>query len=83
MTKIALDANALAALAPTENGVVAVTDAAGNVVGFYAPVKQEYAEEYARAAARAATVWGELGPPTRPLTTAEFLERLKLLEKTK
>lgn len=83
MTKIALDANALAALATTESGVVAITDAAGNIIGFYAPVKQEYAEQYAQMAARAASVWGEAGPPTGPLTTAEVIERMKLLEKAK
>jgi hypothetical protein len=83
MTKIALDANALAVLATTESGVVAITDTAGNVVGFYAPVKQEYAEQYAAAAARAASVWGEIGPPPGPLTTAEVVERMKLLEQKK
>ena len=83
MTKIELDANALAALATTESGVVAVTDAAGTIVGFYAPVKQEYAEQYAAAAARAASIWGEVGPPPGPLTSAEVIERLKLLGKAK
>jgi hypothetical protein len=83
MTKIELDATALAALAKTESGVVAVTDAAGNIVGFFAPVKQEYADQYAQMAARAASVWGEIGPPPGPLTTAEVIERMKLLEKQK
>jgi hypothetical protein len=80
MTKIALDANALAALATTESGVIAITDAAGNVVGFFAPVKQEYAEQYAEMAARVRSVWGEAGPPRHPLTTAEVIERLNALE---
>ena len=79
MTKIALDANALAALATTESGVVAITDDAGNIVGFYAPVKQEYAQM----AARAASVWDEVGRPPGPLTTAQVIERMKLLEKKK
>jgi hypothetical protein len=83
MTKIELDATALAALAATESGVAAVTDAAGNIVGFYAPVKQEYADQYAEMAARTASVWGEIGPPPGPLTTAEVIERMKLLEKQK
>jgi hypothetical protein len=82
MTKITLDEKALAALAPTENGVVAITDAAGNIVGFYAPVKQEYADQYAAAAARAASVWGEVGPPPGALPTAEVVKRLQSLEKT-
>lgn len=83
MSRIELDDKTLAALAKTESGVVAVTDAAGNVVGFYAPVKQEYAEEYAQMAARAHSVWGEIGPPPGPLTTPEVIERMKLLEKSK
>jgi len=75
MTKIALDATALAALAKTESGVVAVTDAAGNVVGYFAPVKQEYAE----LAARASVAYSEGG---RPATTGEVLKRLESLEPT-
>jgi hypothetical protein len=78
MTKIALDANALAALATTESGVVAVTDASGNVVGFYAPVKQEYAEHYAELAARASVAYSE---GRRPLTTAEVIKHLESREK--
>jgi hypothetical protein len=80
VTKIVLDANALAALAVTESGVAAVTDAAGNVVGFFAPVRQEYAEQYVEMAARARSVWGDAGPPRRPMTTAEVIERLNSLE---
>lgn len=78
MTKIALDTNALAALAATESGVVAITDEAGNIVGFYAPVKQEYAEQYARMAARASVAYTE---GRRPLTTAEAIKHLESLEK--
>jgi hypothetical protein len=78
MTKIELDANALAALAKTDSGVVAITDAAGNIVGFYAPVKQEYAEQYAEMAARASVAYTE---GRRPLTTAEVIKRLESLEK--
>ena len=80
MTHVALDTNALAALTPAESGVVAVTDAAGKVVGYYAPVKQEYADQYAEMAARVQSVWGPEGPPRGPLTTAEVIERLKTLE---
>ena len=78
MTKIALDANALAALAKTESGVVAVTDDAGNIVGFYAPVKQEYAEHYAEMAARASVAYSE---GRRPKTTEEVIRDLESLGK--
>lgn len=78
MTRIALDANALAALATTESGVVAVTDATGNIVGFYAPVKQEYADQYAEMAARASVAYSE---GRRPLTTAETIKYLESLGK--
>lgn len=79
MTTIALDATAVGALAGTESGVVAITDAAGTVIGYFAPVKQEYAEHYAELAARASSVWGTIGPPNRPLTTAEVLARMQAL----
>lgn len=72
MTTIRMDGEALAALATTET-VVAVTDAAGNVVGYFAPVKQEYAEHYAELAARAHAS----APHRRPLTTAELLAKLE------
>ena len=66
MTKIALDATALAALAPIESGVVAITDDTGAIVGFYAPVKQEHADQYAELAARASVAYRE---GRRPKTT--------------
>lgn len=80
MTKIELDAKALAALSATENGVVAVTDASGAVIGFFAPVKQEYAEQYAEMAARASVAYKD---GRRPMTTAEVTEHLKSLEPAK
>jgi hypothetical protein len=81
MTKIALDANALAALAATESGVVAVTDAAGNIVGFYAPVKQEYAADYAAAAAHFYPDKDKPRPGGPWFTSEQMAEHLKSLEK--
>jgi hypothetical protein len=80
MTKIALDATAVGALAGTESGVVAITDAAGTVIGYFAPVKQEYAEHYAEAAARASVAYAE---GRRPKTTAEVIRDLEALESKK
>jgi hypothetical protein len=75
MTTIRMDGAALAALATTET-VVAVTDAAGTVVGYFAPVKQEYAEHYAEAAARASVAYRD---GARPLTTAELAAKLEAM----
>ena len=80
MTTVKLDETTLAAL--VEGGkLVEVSDAAGNVVGFFAPVKQEYADQYAEMAARVYSVWGSDGPPQRSMTTAEVVARLESLGK--
>jgi hypothetical protein len=72
MTTIQLDDKTLASLA-NPNELVAVTDAAGNVVGFFAPIKKEYAEQYAELAAKAYAAKG------RPKTTAEVIADLEAL----
>lgn len=79
MTKITLDDKTLAALA-SEDKLVAVTDSAGNVVGFFAPFKMEYAEQYAELAARAYAAHRD---GRRPLTTAEVVKNLESLGTTK
>lgn len=76
MTSVTLDEKAIEAL-KVESGVVAVTDAAGNVVGFYAPVKQEYAEQYAEMAARASVGYAN---GRRAMTTPEVVAWLNTLE---
>ncbi len=75
MTTIQLDEQALAALKTTDT-VVAVTDAAGAVIGYYASVKQEYARDFAELAAKdsAANLAGE-----RPLTTAQLAAKLQAM----
>ena len=72
MTTIKLDDNTLASLA-NPNELVAVTDAAGNVIGFFAPYKMEYAAQYAELAAKAYAAKG------RPKTTAEVIADLEAL----
>ena len=49
MTTIPLDDKMVAALAKEEE-LVAMTDTAGTVIGFFAPVKQEHADQYAEMA---------------------------------
>ena len=80
MTTIPLDDMTVAALTK-EKELVAMTDATGKVIGFFAPVKQEYADQYAEMAARAHSIWGPDGPPRRSMTTAEVIELLESLEK--
>lgn len=72
-----LDDMTLAALSGGDN-LVAVRNGAGEVVGFFAPVRQEYAEEYARTAAKAYSVRGER--PRKPMTTPEVAAYLESLE---
>ena len=78
MTNVALDEKALAAL-KVESGVVAVTDAAGTVVGFFAPVGIEHAPDYAAAAGHFYPDKDE--PRNGPwFTTEEVANHLKSLE---
>ncbi len=76
MTTIALDDKTVAALTK-EKELVAMTDSAGTVIGFFAPVKQEYAEQYAEGAARAFSVWGSEGMPKHLTTPAEVIAYLE------
>lgn len=50
MTLIPLNEQALAALTRGPDQLVGVTDSAGKVVGFFAPVGVEHADQYAAAA---------------------------------
>lgn len=62
--------------------LVEVRDPAGAVIGFFAPVKLEYAKDYAEAAARAQSIWGR--PDGRPAkqwyTGEEVAAHLRSLE---
>ena len=73
MTTIPVDAKTGASLIES-NGLVAVADAAGNVIGFFAPVKKEYADQYAELAAKA------FAAKQGPKSTAEVIADLKALE---
>ena len=82
MTTISLDGKTLATLVETKR-LVAVSDAAGRVVGFFAPVGMELAPQYAAGAAQIyprkdAHKANDNG---KRYTTAEVLEHLKSLEK--
>jgi hypothetical protein len=81
MTTLALDEKTVAALTESQE-LLAVADPSGRVVGFFAPVKQEYADQYVQLAARMYSVWGAEGPPQRSMTTAEVIARLESLGKT-
>ena len=59
--------------------LVEIRDASGTVIGFFAPFKMEYAQEYAEMAARAYAAHRE---GCRPLTTAEVTAYLESLEKS-
>jgi hypothetical protein len=63
--------------------LVEVRDPAGEVIGFFAPVKMEYVKDYAEMAARTYSVWGAEGPPKRSMTAAEVLAHLEEREKNK
>lgn len=78
MTNVALDEKARAALT-AENGLVAVTDAAGNVVGFFAPVGIDHAPDYAAAAGH---FYPDKDKPRNGpwFTTEEVANHLKSLE---
>jgi hypothetical protein len=82
MTTVPLDSNVIAALVESKR-LVAISDAAGQVVGFFAPVELEHAPQYAAGAAQLyphkdahkATDDG------KRYTTAEVLQHLESLEK--
>jgi hypothetical protein len=80
MISVAVDeklANSLTAPAT----LVEVRDAAGRVIGFFAPVTMELAEKYASAAGQLYPVKpGSVSAMRRPKTTAEVLEHLRTLE---
>lgn len=80
MTTIPLDDKTIAALVDPKQ-MVAVSDPAGKVVGFFAPVGMELARDYAAAAAQ---IYPEkdahkLNDDGRRYTTAEVLDHLKSL----
>ena len=76
MTTIPVDDKTVASLMAS-NELVAVADAAGNVIGFFAPVKKEYADQYAELAAKAYAAKG------RAKTTAEVIADLEALGEKK
>ena len=78
MTTVTLDEKAITALNGGDN-LVAIQNAAGETVGFYAPVRQEYADEYALVAAKSFSARG--GQPRKPLTTPEVIAHLESLER--
>lgn len=61
--------------------LVEVRDAAGAVLGFFAPLKMEYATEYAEMAARTYSVWGAAGTPRELRTPADVIAHLEAREK--
>jgi hypothetical protein len=63
--------------------LVAIRDAAGTVIGFFAPAKAEYAREYAEGAARTYSIWGAEGPPRHLNTPGELIAYLEAREKSK
>jgi hypothetical protein len=81
MTTVKLDDTTAARFAGVTD-LAEVTDAAGRVVGFFAPVEVADAAAYAEAAARAALFRKVLAehPPRPSATTAEVLEHLKSLD---
>ncbi|MBY0512731.1 MAG: hypothetical protein K2P78_02325 [Gemmataceae bacterium] len=79
MTLIPVDDKTLAALTGP-NELLAVTDAAGKVVGFFAPVTVEHVKEYVDAAAKMYSVWGAEGMPRHLTTPAEVIAHLEARE---
>jgi len=75
MTTVQVDEKTRAALDGADP-LVAVSDATGAVIGFFAPVRQEYADQYAEVAARAYAAQRAGG---RPLTTPEVVAHLESL----
>ena len=80
MTTIPLDDQALATLIAA-NRMVAVSDSAGQIVGFFAPVAMPLAVEYATAAA---TIYPtkdrhKQAPQGKTFTTAEVCDHLRSL----
>jgi hypothetical protein len=78
MTSVAVTQDQAEAMVQTGE-LVEVRDHAGTAIGFFAPFRMEYAEEYAEMAARAYAAYRD---GRRPLTTAEVIAHLESLEKT-
>jgi hypothetical protein len=79
MTTIPLDDKTVSALTKQKE-LVAVTDSAGTVIGFFAPVGIEHAPQYAAAGAH---FYPDKDRPSNGpwLTTEEVIDHLKSLEK--
>jgi hypothetical protein len=79
MTTIPLDDKTVAALSK-EKELVAMTDAAGVVIGFFAPIGIEHAPQYAAAGAH---FYPDKDKPRNGpwYTTEEVISHLKSLEK--
>jgi hypothetical protein len=62
--------------------LVAVKDPAGKVIGFFAPISMELADQYVAMASRYYPIkdMPKLNPNGKAYTTAEVLEHLKSLE---
>jgi hypothetical protein len=73
MTTIPVDAKTGARLVET-SGLIAVADAVGNVIGFFAPVTMDHADQYADLAAKA------FAAKQGPKSTAEVIADLRALE---
>jgi hypothetical protein len=80
MTTVTVDGAQAEAMVKTGE-LVEIRDGSGAVIGFFAPVKQEYAREYAEMAARAASVWGPEGMPRHLTTPDEVIAYLEAREK--
>jgi hypothetical protein len=82
MTSVTVDKTQAEALVKTGE-LVEIRDASGTVLGFFAPVKQEYAEQYAEMAAHAFSVWGPEGRPKHLTTSADVIAYLQERESKK
>jgi hypothetical protein len=80
MTTVTVDGVQAEAMVKTGE-LVEIRDAAGTVIGFFAPLKLEYARDYAETAARAYSVWGPEGMPRHLTTPAEVIAYLEAREK--
>lgn len=80
MTSVIVDKDQAEAMVKTGE-LVEVRNQAGEVIGFFAPVKTEYAKEYSEAAARYYSTWGPGGMPRHLKTPEEVFAYLEAREK--
>lgn len=78
MTSVTVDEK-LAGSLVASGSLVEVKDAAGTVIGFFAPVTMELADKYAQAAGRYYPIKDLPKPVGKAYTTAEVLEHLRSL----